>query len=52
MERLKLSRFMAVAHSPDFRITKKEAQEFAELARDMEDLIAGESFQKSGGCGH
>lgn len=39
-------------HSPDFRITKKDAQEFAELARDMEDLIAGESFQKSGGCGH
>lgn len=28
-------------HSPDFRITKKEAQEFAGLARDMEDLIAG-----------
>lgn len=39
-------------HSPDFQITKKEAQEFAELARDMADLIAGECFQKSGGCGH
>ncbi|MDD2369317.1 MAG: hypothetical protein PHQ90_08450 [Sulfuricurvum sp.] len=39
-------------HSPNFNITKKEAQEFAELARDMADLIAGECFQKTGGCGH
>ena len=39
-------------HSPDFKITKKEAQEFSELARDMADLIAGECVQKSGGCGH
>lgn len=41
-----------VLHSPNFNITKKEAQEFAALARDMADLIAGECFQKSGGCGH
>ncbi len=39
-------------HSSDFKITKKEAEEFAELARDMSDLIAGECFQKYGGCGH
>lgn len=38
-------------HSPDFKITKVEAQEFSELARDMSDLIAGECFQKAGGCG-
>ncbi len=39
-------------HSPEFNITKKEAQEFSELARDMADLIAGECFKKAGGCGH
>ena len=39
-------------HSPNFNITKKGAQEFSALARDMADLIAGECFQKSGGCGH
>ena len=41
-----------VLHSPDFKISKKEVQEFAELARDMADLIAGESFRRSGDCGH
>lgn len=39
-------------HSANFEISKKEAEEFAELARDMADLIAGECFQKSGGCKH
>ncbi|RBP75289.1 hypothetical protein DET47_12328 [Shewanella putrefaciens] len=51
LKKLQLLRNEAL-HSLDFKITKKEAQEFAELTRDMADLIAGECFQKSSGCGH
>ena len=39
-------------HSPVFDISKKEVEEFIELTRDQADLIAGETFQKRGGCGH
>lgn len=37
-------------HSPSFQISRTEAKEFIELTRDQADLIAGEAFNKRGGC--
>ena len=40
------------AHEIDFPITEDEAAKFMEIARDQADIIAGEVWQKFGGCSH
>ena len=40
------------AHEIDFPITEDEAAKFMEIARDQADIIAGEAWQKFGGCSH
>ncbi len=37
-------------HEVDFPISEKEAAKFMEIARDQSELIAGEAWQKFGGC--
>ena len=40
------------AHEIEFPITEDEAAKFMEIARDQADIIAGEAWQKFGGCGY
>jgi hypothetical protein len=51
LNRLRVLRNDAL-HSSSFNISNKEVEEFIELTRDQADLIAGEAFQKHGGCGY
>lgn len=41
-----------VAHEIDFPISEDEVAKFMEIARDQADIIAGEAWQKLGGCSH
>lgn len=39
-------------HESSFDISQKEAEEYSRLARDMEEIIMSECWQKFGGCSH